>query len=378
MLMAHLQRAGHRPIVILGGGTGLVGDPSGKSKTRENVLTPADVRANMESQRPQFGRFLTLEGTPEDSGQGARMRDNAEWLLGLGYISFLRDVGRYFSVNEMVTAETYARRLENQEHLSFIEFNYRLVQAYDFLHLYREEDCVLQVGGSDQWGNCVAGTELIRKSAGEKAWVLTAPLLTTANGQKMGKTEKGALWLDASRTSAFDYFQYWMNVDDRDVAKFMKMFTFLPIDVVDEVASGSIQAAKARLAWETTKLCHGELASSTALVTTALLFQTGRHFSFEDIVPSGTHRPDPDVPRGELPRLQFDEGIPLYKLFSHEAVGLAGSGKQAKNLVLQGGASVNGEVQRDPFAKVTSSELDETGSLLLRAGKKKYCLVVAV
>jgi tyrosyl-tRNA synthetase len=378
MLMAHLQRAGHKPIVILGGGTGLIGDPAGKSKTREKVLSSEDVAANMESQRPQFGRFLTLEGAADDTGQGARMRDNAEWLLELGYVSFLRDIGRHFSVNEMVTAEIYARRLNNQEHLSFIEFNYRIVQAYDFLHLYREEDCILQVGGSDQWGNCVAGTELIRKVEGGKAWVITAPLLTTAGGQKMGKTEKGALWLDAARTSPFEYFQYWMNVDDRDVEPFLRMFTFLSLDDVTTVMGGVIQASKARLAWEATQLCHGERAASTALVTAALLFDTDRYFLFEDIVPPGTERPAPDLPRAEIPRAELEAGIPVYKLFAHPAVNLAGSGKQAKNLVSQGGASINGEVQQDAFAPVDASALNDDGSLLLRAGKKKYCVVVPV
>lgn len=378
MLMAHLQRAGHKPIVILGGGTGLVGDPSGKSKTREKTLTPEEVRANMESQRPQFGRFMVMDGADGDSGQGAVMRDNAEWLLELRYLDFLRDIGRHFSVNEMITADTYARRLENQEHLSFIEFNYRLVQAYDFLHLFREEGCVLQVGGSDQWGNCVAGTELIRKVAGGKAWVLTAPLLTTASGQKMGKTEKGAVWLDAGQTSPFQYFQYWMNVDDRDVETCLKMFTFLPVEEVATIVSGDIHASKAHLAWEATKLCHGESAASSALVTSELLFGTDRYFSFEDIVPAGTERPQPDVPRAELPRAELDEGLAVFKLFAHEAVGLAGSGKQAKNLVTQGGASINGVVRSDPFEKVDSTALGADGSLLLRAGKKKYCLVVVV
>ena len=378
MLMAYLQRAGHKPIVILGGGTGLVGDPAGKSKTREKVLTPEDVAANMESQRPQFGRFLTLQDEVGDSGHGAVLRDNAEWLLELGYIAFLRDVGRYFSVNEMITAETYARRLKSQEHLSFTEFNYRLVQAYDFLHLYREEECVLQVGGSDQWGNCVAGTELIRKADGGKAWVLTTPLLTTASGQKMGKTEKGALWLDAQRTSPFDYFQYWMNVDDRDVAPFLRMFTFLSLEDIAVLVAGAVQASKARLAWEATRLCHGERAASAALVTASLLFGTDRYYTFEDIVPEGTERPQPDLPRAEIPRAALEAGIPVYKLFAHESVGLASSGKQAKSLVKQGGASINGAVQQDAFALVDCSALREDGSLLLRAGKKKYCVVLPV
>ena len=378
MLMAHLQRAGHRPIVILGGGTGLVGDPSGKSKTREKVLTPEDVRANMESQRPQFGRFMAMEGDGSGDPTAATMRDNAEWLLELGYIEFLRDIGRHFSINEMLTADTYARRLQNQEHLSFIEFNYRLVQAYDFLHLYREDGCELQVGGSDQWGNCVAGTELIRKVAGGKAWVLTAPLLTTASGQKMGKTEKGAVWLDGSQTSSFDYFQYWVNVDDRDLETLLKMFTFLSLDDIAELLVGNVHRAKARLAWEATSLCHGPEAASVALVTSGLLFDTARYFAFEDIVPPGTVEPQPDIPRAEIPRAELESGIPLYKLFCHEAVLLAGSGKQAKTLASQGGASLNGEVHKDPFETVDASALRADGSLLLRAGKKKYCLVVAV
>ena len=298
--------------------------------------------------------------------------------MQLSYIAFLRDVGRYFSVNEMITADVYARRLNSQEHLSFIEFNYRLVQAYDFLHLYREEDCVLQVGGSDQWGNCVAGTELIRKADGGKAWVLTTPLLTTAGGQKMGKTEKGALWLDAERTSPFAFFQYWMNVDDRDVMPFLRMFTFLSLAEVEALEQGVVQATKARLAWETTRLCHGERAASAALVTAALLFGTDRYFAFEDIVPKGTERPSPALPRAEISRAELEAGIPVYKLFAHEAVGLASSGKQAKSLVQQGGASINGEVQQDAFAVVDCSLLQADGSLLLRAGKKKYCVVVPV
>ncbi len=375
MLQAFLQRAGHRPLVILGGGTSLIGDPSGKQSTR-NVLTPEQIRSNLESQRPQFGRFLTLRDLGSDVPEAGELIDNAGWLKELNYIQFLRDVGAHFSVNEMITAETYARRLRDQQHLSFVEFNYRLVQAYDFLHLHREFDCELQVGGSDQWGNCVAGTELIRKTTGGKAWVLTTPLLTTADGNKMGKTEKGAVWLDEKQTSTFDYFQFWMNCDDRDVGRFLRMFTFVELDRIAELEAledMDVYRAKAILAWNATALCHGEDAACSALATSMLLFDLSRLFSWKDIVPKGSVEPAPDIPRASIERTLFDEGMAVYKLFAE--VGLAGSGKQAKNLATQGGAYVNGVAIADPFQKVGRSDLREDGSLLLRAGKKKYCLV---
>ena len=375
MLQAFLQRAGHRPLVILGGGTSLIGDPSGKQSTRQ-VLTPEQIRSNLESQRPQFGRFLKLRELGSDAPEAGELIDNATWLKELNYIQFLRDVGAHFSVNEMITAETYARRLRDQQHLSFVEFNYRLVQAYDFLHLHREFNCELQVGGSDQWGNCVAGTELIRKTTGGKAWVLTTPLLTTADGNKMGKTEKGAVWLDEEQTSSFDYFQFWMNCDDRDVGRFLRMFTFLDLEIIAELeALGDMDVyrAKATLAWNATMLCHGSAAASSALATSMLLFDLERLFDWQDIVPAGEAKVGPDIPHARVDRALLDEGMALYKLFSE--VGLSGSGKQAKNLASQGGAYVNGASITDPFHKVGTSDLRDDGTLLLRAGKKKYCLI---
>ncbi len=351
MLQAHIARAGHRPIVILGGGTALVGDPSGKSKTRENVLSREDIARNLELQRPQFERFL---------GE-ALLIDNADWLCELNYIDFLRDVGKHFSVNEMIKAETYANRLRNEQHLSFVEFNYRLVQAYDFLHLYREHGCVLQTGGQDQWGNCVAGTELIRKVTGGKAWVLTNPLLLKPDGTKMGKTEKGAVWLSAERTSPYEYFQYWLNVEDVMVDRLLKWFTFLPLDRIAELVAGPIHRAKATLAFEACKLNHGAEAAARALATSMLLFGLDKHVNWDDVVPSSVDRPAPDVPTATV------EAGPLFKVFV--AAGLAGSGKQAKQLVQQGGAYVDGEAKSDPFEAVAP------GEVLLRAGKKKYCLV---
>jgi tyrosyl-tRNA synthetase len=363
MLQAHIQRAGHQPIVILGAGTAMVGDPSGKSKTREKVLSLDEIQANLELQRPQFEHFL---GTPV-------LLNNADWLGQLHYLEFLRDIGRHFSVGEMIAAETYATRLNNNEHLSFTEFNYRLVQAYDFLHLFREHGCQLQVGGSDQWGNMVAGTELIRKVAGGKAWVLTAPLLLTSDGVKMGKTERGAVWLDPARTPPFDYFQYWMNVEDALVSRLLKQFTFMPLDAIEGFLGGPIQTAKTKLALEATALAHGRQEGLRALSTSMLLFGLDRFVAWDDVVEADDGAADPDVPKAQLERASLDAGLPLFKLFVD--AGLAGSGKQAKNLAKQGGAYVNGEAMADPFATVQSSALRPDGTLLLRAGKKKYCLV---
>jgi tyrosyl-tRNA synthetase len=377
MLQAHLQRAGHRPIVVLGGGTALIGDPSGKTTVRA-VLAEEEIRRNLESQRPQFGRFLALRDGDGLPAHGAILVDNADWLKSLNYIGFLRDVGRHFSVNEMIAAETYAARLQSQQHLSFVEFNYRLVQAYDFLHLFRDHHCELQLGGNDQWGNCVAGIDLIRKTTGGRAFVLTAPLLLTADGQKMGKTEKGAVWLDPARTSPFEYFQYWINVDDRDAGRFLRMFTFLPLDEIEPLAAlrgENAVKAKARLAWEATSLAHGRVEADRALATSMLLFDLERHVRWDEVVTDGGAAPAPDVPRFELPRASLDAGLPAYKLFAE--AGLAASGKDARRLVEQGGAQINGEALTDAFRGLGPADLRVDGTLLLRAGKKKYCLVVA-
>lgn len=372
MLQAHIQRAGHKPIVLMGGGTALFGDPTGKAAARDE-LPEDEIARNLAGQRPQFDRFITFGEGPTDG----LLVNNADWLRELGYVQFMRDVGAHFSVNEMVQAETYRNRLQNNQHLPFIEFNYRLVQAYDFLHLFRVHGCELQIGGSDQWGNCVAGTELIRKAVGGKGWVLTAPLLLTASGQKMGKTEKGAVWLSAERTSPFEYFQYWINCDDRDVGKLLRWFTFLPLDAIAPLEAAQelseLMTSKARLAWETTRLCHGIDAADQALATSMLLFGLDQHFSFGQIT-GGRPEVRPDVPTLVLPRSRFEEGVPVFKLFVES--GLAGSGKQAKQLVQQGAATVGATRATDPFDPVGLESLSN-GAVLLRAGKKKYCLVVA-
>lgn len=252
MAMAHLQQAGHKPIVVLGGGTAMVGDPSGKDKTRE-ILTPERIKDNLAAMRVQFDRFLNMDE--------CEVVDNAEWLMGLGYIDFLRDVGRHFSVNKMMTAEGIKQRLERNQGLSFIEFNYHLLQSYDFLVLHDKYGCTLQVGGDDQWFNILGGVELIRRERQATSHALTIPLLQTADGKKMGKTEKGAVWLDAAKVSAYDYFQYWINAHDADVGRFLKLYTFLPLEEIaalEALQGADIRQAKAVLAFEATKLAHGE------------------------------------------------------------------------------------------------------------------------
>ncbi len=258
MALAHMQRAGHTVIALVGGGTAMIGDPSGKTELRK-LMTNETIESNAEGLKKQLSHFLDF------SGGGALMLNNADWLLPLNFIEFLRDIGRHFSVNKMLAAESYRMRLETG--LNFIEFNYMLLQAYDFLHLYRDKGCTLQMGGNDQWGNILAGTDLIRRVEGGDAEALTFPLLTTASGGKMGKTEKGAIWLDAQRTSPYDYYQYWINADDRDVGKFLALFTLLPMDEVRRLSSlegAEIREAKEVLAKECTAILHGDEAAAEA------------------------------------------------------------------------------------------------------------------
>jgi tyrosyl-tRNA synthetase len=269
MIMAHLQAAGHKPIVVLGGGTAMVGDPSGKDKTRE-ILTPDKIKSNLEAMRLQFARFLDIDN--------AEVVDNAEWLMGLGYINFLRDVGKHFSVNKMMSAEGIKQRLDRNQGLSFIEFNYHLLQSYDFLVLHDKYGCTLQVGGDDQWFNILGGIELIRRERSKPAHALTNPLLQTADGKKMGKTEKGATWLDPAQCSVYDYFQYWVNVHDDDVIRFLKFYTFVSLDEIaalEALKGAEVRQAKAVLAFEATKLAHGEEAAVKARDAAAAAFSGG-------------------------------------------------------------------------------------------------------
>ena len=355
MAMAHLQRAGHKPLGLVGGGTAMVGDPSGKTEMRQ-MLSLEDIRANGTGLLAQLQRYLTLDGK---AGLSA---NNADWLLELKYIEFLRDIGRYFRVNEMVRAEAYRARLEREEGLSFIEFNYQLLQAYDYLKLFEQHQCVLQMGGDDQWSNILAGIDLIRRKHAKQAHCITFPLLTTARGEKMGKTAQGAIWLDAARTSPYDFYQYWINTDDRDVKRFLALFTFLPMEDVTRLGSATgadLNASKEVLAYEAASLCHGATAADEARAAARAAFGGGGDLS---AVPSTT-----------VDGARLSAGIGVLDLFVE--CGLTGSKGEARRLVQQGGAYVNDAVVADDTRKIGVGDVKD-GAVMLRSGKKKYHRVV--
>ena len=353
MALAFAQRYGHKPIAILGGGTTMIGDPSGRTELRQ-MLTREKIAANGENIKRQLSHFLDFDG-----GR-ALMVDNADWLLGLNYIDFLRDIGRHFSVNRMLAAEAYKARLETG--LSFIEFNYQILQAYDFLMLYRRYGCTLQMGGNDQWGNILAGVDLVRRLESAAVEALTTPLITTADGKKMGKTAAGAVWLEAEKFSPYDFYQYWVNVDDRDVGRFLKYFTFLPLEEIktlEALQGADLRQAKAALAFEVTKNVHGEEAARQAREAAQALFGAGGASD--------------EVPQIHLPQQNFQQGMSVIDLFV--AAGLASSKSDARRLITGGGANVN---QRRILAveeKVDLSDVQD-GALLLRAGKKRYQKVI--
>ena len=369
MSLAHMQRSGHRPIALVGGGTGLVGDPSGKTEMRK-LLTEEDVARNVQGLKQQLSRFIDF------SDEKAIMVNNADWLTQLAYIPFLRDVGRHFSVNRMIKAESYKMRLDSEEGLSFIEFNYMVLQAYDFLELRKRHNCCLQMGGSDQWGNIVAGIDLIRRIEGHHAFGITFPLITTASGAKMGKTASGAVWLDAERTTPYDYFQFWVNTDDRDVARFLALFTFLPMEEIEPVAAlegAQLNAAKSILAYEATCLAHGQEEAKNAYQSAMSMF--GARKLPHDLLPAstipraGSSSDDEIVPQAEMAAGDFKAGFPSFKLF--HKVGLASSSGAARRLIQQGGGYVNGRRLTTFDEPITPDDI-QAGEILLRAGKKHF------
>jgi tyrosyl-tRNA synthetase len=356
MAMANLQRAGHKPIAIIGGGTTMIGDPTDKTEMRP-IISTEQIEKNGAGILAQLQRYLDLDNT------AGLFLNNAEWLLSLNYIEFLRDIGKHFRVNEMIHAEGYRQRLERELGLSFLEFNYQLLQAYDYLCLFQKYDCVLQLGGDDQWGNILAGVDLVRRIEGERVHGLTFPLLTTAGGAKMGKTAGGAVWLDPNRTSPYQFYQYWINIDDRDVERFLAYFTFLPMDEVRRLGSlehDAIREAKAVLAYEATKLAHGKVEADKAQETSRAAFGGGGL--------------DLDaMPTTAISTERLSIGIPIMELF-HE-VGLTTSKSEARRLIQQGGAYIN-EKQYKAIDVVVDTTLLEEDALLLRAGKKRYHRVV--
>jgi tyrosyl-tRNA synthetase len=349
MAMAHMQRAGHRPIVILGGGTAMIGDPSGKTELRQ-MLTQEKIDYNASCFKEQLSRFIDFE---DDK---ALMLNNGDWLLELNYIEFLRDIGSQFSVNRMLTAECFKSRLEKG--LSFIEFNYMLLQSYDFLVLFRKHGCRLQMGGDDQWSNILYGADLIRRLEGKEAYGVTFPLLTTSTGRKMGKTEAGAVWLDPAKTSPFEFYQYWRNTDDRDVRRFLALYTFLPMVEVERLGAlqdQQINEAKKVLAFEVTRQTHGEAEALKAQQAAEALFGGTTDSAAIEVM--------------ELHRAELGPGIPILELLLR--AGLASSKSEARRLIEQGGVIVQEVKITSIDHKVTAADLQD-GRLTIKKGKKQF------
>lgn len=353
MVMAHMQRAGHKPIAIIGGGTAMVGDPSGKSDMRR-MMTIDDIRHNADNFKLQLSKFIDF------TNDRALMVDNSDWLLKLNYVDFLRDIGVHFSVNRMLTAECFKSRMEKG--LTFIEFNYMLMQSYDFLMLYKKYGCVMELGGDDQWSNILGGIDLIRRVEGKESYGMTFTLLTTSEGKKMGKTEKGALWLDAQKTSPYDFYQYWRNIDDVDVIKCLKLLTFLPMDEISKLAAlkdQQINEAKKVLAYEVTKLVHGEDEAGKARQLAEALFGGGGNTS--------------DMSSTEVTAAELSGGLNILDLLLK--TGLVPSKGEGRRLVQQGGIYI-GEAPVSSIDFTLSSDLFENGECILKKGKKTYHKII--
>ena len=357
--LRHLRNAGHIGIALIGGGTARIGDPSGKTEMRK-MISYEQIDSNVEKIKAQLDRFIGFDD------KTAFADNNKNWLADLNYIDFLRDIGSCFSVNKMLSFEAYKQRLEKG--LSFIEFNYQLLQSFDFLKLHQRHNCVLQIGGDDQWGNITAGVDLIRRKLGgttelnkeHEAFGLTFPLVTRSDGKKMGKTEKGAIFLDPEMTSVYDFFQYWRNVVDADVRNFFLLFTFLPVAEIDSICNGNINEAKERLAYEVTMLIHGKDEADKALAGAKAAFSGQGDKS--------------QMPTAEVDKSLVENGVGVIDFFA--AANIGGSKSEIRRLIQQGGAAVNGNVVADVKQVITLNDADETGEFILRAGKKKFVRVV--
>ena len=359
MLLRWWQKAGHRPIALMGGGTTKVGDPSGRDETRQR-LTTEQIDANMASIKTSVAKYLAFGDGPTD----AVMANNAEWLDTLLYIPLLRDVGRHFSVNRMLTMDSVKLRLDRDQPLSFLEFNYMILQSYDFVELNKRHDCIVQMGGSDQWGNIVMGADLGRRMQGAELFALTSPLLATASGAKMGKTAAGAVWLNPTRLSPYDFWQYWRNTEDDDVGRFLRLFTDLPLAEVarlEALHGQEINEAKKVLATEVTALAHGKAAADDAAETARRTFEEGARAE--------------SLPSVGIPRARLAAGIPAFELL-HEA-GLTESRTEARKLIKGGGARLNDKPIASDTVTVGEGDLDPSGTLKLSAGRKRHILVKA-
>jgi tyrosyl-tRNA synthetase len=360
MLLYWLQQTGHRPIALMGGGTTRVGDPSGKDESRK-ILTDAAIEDNLKGIRAIFASFLKFI----DAGGNAIMANNADWLNTLNYIEFLRDVGRHFSINRMLAFDSVKLRLERQQEMSFLEFNYMILQAYDFVELHRRYGCVLQMGGSDQWGNIVSGIDLGRRLNNAQFFALTAPLITTSSGAKMGKTAAGAVWLNANLVSPYEYWQYWRNTEDADVTRFLKLFTVLPINEIDRLSAlkgAEINEAKKVLATEATALVHGREAAERAAATARTTFEEGKLAE--------------SLPTEEVARSDLEQGLSV--LDAYVLLHLVMSKGEARRQIRNGGLRVNDVVVADENMMLTSKNLTPEGVIKLSLGRKRHVLLKPV
>ena len=361
VMMHWFQETGHRPLTLMGGATTMLGDPSGKEEQRQ-LKTKEEIEGNIASIKKAFDSFITYG----EEGNGAHMVNNADWMLDFKYVDFLRDYGRHFSVNRMLTMDSVKLRLDREQPLSFLEFNYMILQAYDFVELNKRYDTILQLGGSDQWGNMVGGIDLGRRVNGSELFVLTCPLLTKANGEKMGKSVGGAIWLNADMLSPYDYFQFWRNCDDADVVKLLKIFTKLPMDEIEKLAKlegAELNEAKKILGFEATKWLHGEAAANDAVSTAQKTFEQGG---------AGD-----DLPRIEIARDRLEsEGVTILNAF--QETGLASSGGEVKRLIKGGGARINGQSVSDMAYVISVSDIAQDGYIKLSSGKKRHALLVVV
>jgi tyrosyl-tRNA synthetase len=360
MLLRLFQKCGHRPVVLMGGGTTRIGDPSGKDEARP-LLDDAEIARNMAGIRTVFAKFIDFGDGPSD----AVMVNNADWLDELRYIPLLRDIGRHFSVNRMLTQDSVRLRLERDQPLSFLEFNYPILQAYDFVELARRFRCELQIGGSDQWGNIVGGVELGRRTDGRTLFGLTTPLIATASGAKMGKSVGGAVWLNAEKLLPYEYWQFWRNTEDADVGRFLRLFTELPIDEIaplERLEGSEINEAKKVLATEATALCHGREAAEAAAATARTVFESGGS--------------DSGLPMITVPRDLLAVGIPAFELFNR--AGLAASNGEARRLIRGGGARINDAPVENETRTVSLADLDSLGMIKLSAGRKRHALMRSV
>jgi len=360
MMLYWFQQTGHRPIALMGSGTTRVGDPSGKDESRK-LLTEDDIEANKAGIRKVFEKLLTFGDGPRD----AMMLDNADWLLKLNYVDFLRDIGRHFSVNQMIQRDSVRLRLEREQHLSFLEFNYMLLQGYDYLEIYRRTGCRLQMGGSDQWGNILSGVDITRRLESVEVFALTSPLLTSASGAKMGKTAAGAVWLNEEQLSAYDYWQYWRNTEDADVERFLKLFTVLPMDEIARLAAlqgSDINEAKKVLATEATALIHGREKAEAAAETARKAFEEGEMAE--------------GLPTVEIAQAELESGLGVLSAFV--TAGLCASNGDVRRNIKGGAVRINDKAEQDDKRQLGPGDVTEDGVIKLSLGKKKHVLLQPV